>query len=115
SFLLLITPQLKLAREQQVPRDLVLVLDTSGSMSGAKMEQARKALKFCLDRLNPGDRFGIVSFATVVNRYRDRLTEGSADQVVQAKKWVDELDASGGTNIHDALLAALDMRTKDEG
>src|SRR5207249_1743513 len=85
-FLMLISPQLKLTKDQQVPRDLVLVLDTSGSMAGPKMEQARKALKFCLDRLNPGDRFGLINFATDVSKYRDRLTEGNAEQVAQAKK-----------------------------
>src|SRR5207249_1309034 len=51
TFLMLIAPQLKLAREQRVPQDVILVLDTSGSMAGEKMEQARKALKYCLDNL----------------------------------------------------------------
>src|SRR5262249_15387000 len=92
-----------------------LVLDTSGSMAGEKMKQARNALRYCLDRLNPGDRFGLISFATVVTKYRDTLTEGSADQLDQARKWVDELEATGGTNIDGALQAALEMRTKDEG
>ena len=58
-----------------MPRDLVLVLDTSGSMHGVKMEQARKALKYCLDNLKPKDRFGVINFATAVNRYRDNLIE----------------------------------------
>src|SRR5262245_22184462 len=113
-FLMLISPQLKMTKDQQVPRDLVLVLDTSGSMAGVKMEQARKALKYCLDRLNPGDRFGLINFATQVSKYRDKLTDGSSEQVAQARKWVDELEATGGTNISEALAAALEMRTADE-
>src|SRR5207244_939692 len=96
------------------PRDLVLVLDTSGSMRGPKMEQARKALKYCLDNLGKHDRFGLINFATTVNKYRDNLIDTSADQVSQAKKWVDELEATGGTAIYDALEAALELRTKDE-
>jgi Ca-activated chloride channel homolog len=113
--MLLATPKVELNASYQVPRDMVLVLDTSGSMRGAKMEQARKALKHCLDNLNKGDRFGLVNFATTVNRYRDGLTEASAEQVTQAKKWVDELEATGGTAIYDALDSALGLRSKDEG
>src|SRR5262249_20851896 len=114
-FLLLATPKVELKKDYQVPRDVVLVLDTSGSMRGPKMEQARKALKYCLDNLQKGDRFGLVGFATTVNRYRDSLTEAGADQVGQAKQWVDELEATGGTAIYDALESALELRTKDEG
>ena len=114
-FLMLIAPQFKLEKARQVPRDLVLVLDTSGSMQGKKIEQARKALKFCLNNLRPKDRFGLIHFATTVNRYRESLTTASAEQLEQAGKWVDELRANGGTNIHDALEAALAFRGQDEG
>jgi Ca-activated chloride channel family protein len=114
-FNLLITPRLETSRRYQVPRDLVLVLDTSGSMRGPKMEQARKALNYCLDNLTPKDRFGLINFATTVNRYEDRLVEASRDQIAQAKKWVEELEATGGTAINDALASALEMRSRDEG
>jgi Ca-activated chloride channel family protein len=114
-FTLLITPRVEIPKEYQVPRDLVLVLDTSGSMRGPKMEQARKALKYVLDNLNPRDRFGLINFATTVNRYEDKLLEANPDQVSRAKKWVDDLEATGGTAINDALSSALELRTKDEG
>jgi Ca-activated chloride channel family protein len=114
-FTLLITPRVQIPKEYQVPRDVVLVLDTSGSMRGPKMEQARKALKYVLDNLNPRDRFGLLNFATTVNRYEDRLLEANAEQLARAKKWVDDLDASGGTAINDALASALELRPKDEG
>jgi Ca-activated chloride channel family protein len=114
-FSLLISPRVEIPREYQVPRDLVLVLDTSGSMRGPKMEQARKALKYVLDNLNPKDRFGLINFATVVNRYEDKLLEANPEQITRAKKWVDDLEATGGTAINDALGSALELRTKDEG
>jgi Ca-activated chloride channel family protein len=98
-----------------VPRDLVLVLDTSGSMRGPKMEQARKALTYCLDNLGPQDRFGLLHFATTVNRYEDKLLEASAEQVARARKWVQELEATGGTAINDALASALELRSADAG
>ncbi len=114
-FTLLVTPRVEIPKEYVVPRDLVLVLDTSGSMRGPKMEQARKALKYCLDNLGSRDRFGLINFATVVNRYEDKLLDATSEQVARAKKWVEDLDASGGTAINDALASALELRGKDEG
>src|SRR5581483_9973897 len=102
-FTLLVSPRLGLSEKYRVPRDMVLVLDTSGSMRGPKMDQARKALKYVLENLRPTDRFGLLNFATTTNLYRDKLTEASAEQVAAAKKWVDDLDATGGTAINDAL------------
>jgi Ca-activated chloride channel family protein len=114
-FTFLITPRLELSKRYQVPRDLVLVLDTSGSMRGVKMEQARKALKYCLDNLGAGDRFGLINFATTVNRYEDKLLPANAEQIAKAKKWVEDLEATGGTAINDALALALELRSKEEG
>src|SRR5262245_18568809 len=69
-FLLLISPNVGISPKNLVPRDMVFVLDTSGSMAGPKMEQAKKALKYCLERLNSTDRFAVMNFSTLVNRYR---------------------------------------------
>jgi Ca-activated chloride channel family protein len=114
-FTLLISPRLEMSRRYQVPRDLILVLDTSGSMRGVKMEQARKALKYCLDNLGTQDRFGLINFATTVNRYEDKLLAANEEQIAKAKKWVEELEATGGTAINDALASALELRSQDEG
>jgi Ca-activated chloride channel family protein len=114
-FTLLITPRVEIAKKNQVPRDMVFVLDTSGSMRGPKMEQARKALKYCLDNLGSTDRFGLINFATTVNRYEDKLLEANSEQLSKAKKWVEELEATGGTAINDALASALELRSKEEG
>src|SRR5438132_1717420 len=112
-FFLMISPRIELPKDQVIPRDMVMVLDTSGSMRGPKMDQARRALKYCLDNLNPNDRFGVLNFATTVNRYRDSLADASKEQVEQAKKWVDMLESTGGTAINDALAAALEFRGSD--
>ncbi|HET6575519.1 MAG TPA: VIT domain-containing protein [Fimbriiglobus sp.] len=112
-FMLLISPQTESMKTTRVPRDLVLVLDTSGSMSDLKMSQAKKALQRLLDGLGDGDRFGLVSFASAVRTYEDKLVPASADQLEKARKWVGDLRAGGGTAIMPALDAALDMRTKD--
>jgi Ca-activated chloride channel family protein len=114
-FMLLISPRAELARTQEVPRDMVFVLDTSGSMQGRRIEQARSALKYCLKNLGPRDRFGLIQFATTINKYRDNLLPATARQIQQAQGWVDSLEATGSTNINDALLAALEMRPSDPG
>jgi Ca-activated chloride channel family protein len=88
---MLLTPKVELAKEYDVPRDVVLVLDTSGSMRGVKMEQARKAMKYCLENLGPKDRFAMIHFATTVNKYRGALLDTSSEQVSEAKKWVQKL------------------------
>jgi Ca-activated chloride channel family protein len=113
--LMLLSPRVEMSRSQVIPGDMVMVLDTSGSMRGIKMEQARKALKYCLSNLNPQDRFGLINFATTVNKYRDTLVDATKDQLEHGTKWVDALEATGGTAIDDALAAALQMRTGDEG
>jgi Ca-activated chloride channel family protein len=115
-FLMLISPRAELARTQEVPRDMVFVLDTSGSMQGRRIEQARNALKYCLKNLGPKDRFGLIQFATTVNKYSERLIPaGNAQRMVGPLEWVDRLEATGSTNINDALLAALEMRPNDPG
>ena len=113
--LMLLSPRVEISQSQVIPRDVVLVLDTSGSMRGVKMDQARKALKYCLSNLNPQDRFGLINFATTVNRYRDTLVEANKDHLEQGQRFVDALEATGATAINDALLSALEMRSSDMG
>jgi len=113
-FMFLVSPQVE-SSMTRVPRDVVLVLDTSGSMSDVKMSQAKKALKQCLGQLTKADRFALVGFATAVRTYKDALTEATPEQLEKAEKWVDDLRAGGGTAILPALNAALDLRGKDDG
>lgn len=114
-FMLLVSPKLETSKKSQVPRDVVMVLDTSGSMRGAKMDQARNALKYCLKNLTSQDRFALINFATAVNTYRDKLTDVNEEQLDAAAKWVSNLEATGGTAIHDALARALEFRPSEEG
>jgi Ca-activated chloride channel family protein len=114
-FLMLIAPRLELAKEQSIPRDMVLVLDTSGSMRGVKLAQAKKAMKFCLSQLTPKDRFGMIEFSAKVNKYKDALQDSAAENLDAGRQWVDHLQATGGTNINDALIQALAMRSKVPG
>ena len=114
--MLLVSPRAELSQEQKVPRDIVFVVDTSGSMMhDNKMEQAKQALRHCLDGLTADDRFGLIGFASTVERYRDQLVPANDEQLKRAKGWVAGLYAGGGTAIHDSLMAALQMRTDEPG
>ena len=100
--MLLISPQVESTKTTRVPRDLVLVLDTSGSMSELKMEQAKKALKYCLGAARAtATASGSSSFATHRHaRYRGQArSRVDKDHLEKAKKWVDDLRAGGGTAI----------------
>ena len=105
--MLLLSPP---ARESgpTVPRDLSLVVDVSGSMSGQKLEQAKAALRQALNTLGPDDRFRLVAFSSGVRNFRDGWTPATPDQIRAAREFVDRLIADGGTNIAGALDAVLD-------
>jgi Ca-activated chloride channel family protein len=77
-------------------------------MAGEKIQQAREALKFCLSNLNQDDQFNIIPFSHEARRFREGLVAASPENVEAARQFADELKATGGTNINDALLAALD-------
>ncbi len=108
----LVSPRAELSKKQTVPRDIVFVIDSSGSMAmDDKMKQAKNALRQCLDGLAPDDRFALVSFASTVNRYRDQLVPATEEYIKAGKGWVADQYAGGGTAIHAALATALDMRS----
>jgi Ca-activated chloride channel family protein len=90
-----------------VPRDLSLVLDVSGSMSGAKIDQAKAALRQALGTLRPADRFKLVAFSSRVVRFRDGFVAATPDNLRAARDFLDQLVADGGTNIAGALDAVL--------
>lgn len=90
------------------PRDVTLVLDVSGSMSGVKIRQAREAGKQVLATLNPSDRFRLIDFSTEVRSFRDDFVRATRDNIADGSRYLESLDASGSTNISGALDAALD-------
>lgn len=110
-FLLLAAPKVTLDPDQVVSRDVLLVLDTSGSMQGEKIVQARKALDYVLQRLNPSDRFNVVSFSTGVRQYARGLQPAS--QAGLAGQFVASLQAEGSTDINRALLETLAQVDQD--
>lgn len=107
-FLLLAAPKVEVATEQVVAKDVILVLDISGSMrSDDKIGQAKQALSFVLDNLGEADRFNIIAFSTATQAYARSLV--SAGERGEARDFVDRLDANGSTDINRAMLEAIAM------
>ncbi|MBL8024706.1 MAG: VWA domain-containing protein [Elusimicrobia bacterium] len=98
-----------------VAKDIVFVVDRSGSMNqNGKMEQAKGALEFCLKSLGPDDRFGLVTLATSVDVFREQLVS-VADGKEKALGFVRRIEAAGGTNIEEGLREALQLFKKGTG
>lgn len=107
-FLLQLSPKDNLSERDLVNKDIVFVLDTSGSMADeGKMEKARNALLFGVRTLRDGDRFNIINFAGEEHLFEDRLTEVASGSRSRGEEFVRKLRPNGGTNINDALLAAM--------
>jgi Ca-activated chloride channel family protein len=109
-FLLLLAPR-PTPLEDLIAKDVIVVLDRSGSMEGEKFRQAQTALRYILQHLNPGDRFGLETFSTSVEPYARGLRP--SDEANEATAWVDRLSAAGSTDINRALLEALAMADKE--
>lgn len=114
-FLLLASPGTNVKAENIQPKDICLVLDTSGSMAenhGKKMEQAKKALSFCLANLNEKDRFEIIRFSTESEPFFNELKPADKANIDKAQAFVSSLKPIGGTAINDALMQALALGQK---
>ena len=106
-FTMFVSPRRSLADEVLPPRCVQFVVDTSGSMAGPKMLQAKAALQAFLKTLSPRDRFQIVTFATEASPFFTAPRTVDEAALAEARNRVDQLEARGGTNIGDALLCAL--------
>jgi Ca-activated chloride channel family protein len=90
------------------PKQITFVVDTSGSMSGEKMEQARAGLRQVIGALNDGDHFNVIAYDTAVRPLWTAPRQLSAEARAEALEFVAGLKAVGGTNIEGALAAALE-------
>jgi Ca-activated chloride channel family protein len=116
TFMLTLSPKVEDAAAKAAPKDVVFVLDRSGSMADdGKIDQAKKALQYCVARLGPNDRFGIVDFATDWNALEERLLPGDEANKARAKRYIAGLEAAGGTNIEAALDEGLKLLSHPDG
>jgi len=112
-FLMMAHPSLRIARQgKPIPKDIIFVIDVSGSMRGEKLEQAKEALRYCVKALSPEDRFEIIRFSSSIHTFGNKLNYANSENRDNALYFIDELGAAGGTNINAALRKAL--RTKSD-
>ena len=111
-FMLLLAPKQDWGQTEIENKDVIFALDTSGSMMGNKIEQAKKAFEYCLGALKPHDRFGLLTFSTETRHFEDKLLEASPENVKRAKAFVAQTEAAGSTTLNDALVEAVQMAGK---
>ncbi|HTL30108.1 MAG TPA: VIT and VWA domain-containing protein, partial [Tepidisphaeraceae bacterium] len=110
-FMLMASPGAELGDGKTTAKDIVFVLDTSGSMADrGKLEQAKKALNFCLANLNEDDRFNIVRFSTEAETLMSELEHPTKERIDRARDFIKGLKPTGGTAIDEALATALKCR-----
>jgi len=113
-FMLLIAPKYAERKEKVLNKNIIFVLDSSGSMSGKKMEQAKDAVRFIIKNLDEGDRFSLIDFDFGVEVFSEKIVPATPENQKKALSFLDEVEASGGTNINEALVRALKLTEKGE-
>ena len=109
-FFLNISPAVSIKESEITEKAITFVLDNSGSMASPKMEQAKKALLFCINNLNKADRFEIIRFSTEAEALFGKLMKADQSNLQKAQTFIDDLKAIGGTNIEEALRLALSAK-----
>ena len=107
-FLMMLSPKDDIDESDIAPKDIVFVLDTSGSMSSAgKLDKAKAALEFGINSLRKDDRFNVISFEGREKLMETGVVSATSSNKVRGREFIKDLKPSGGTNINDALIAAL--------
>ena len=112
ALVMLLPPAAADAAAGRLPREVIFVIDTSGSMGGASIQQARLALERALAALTPGDRFNVIQFNSTTERLFPASVPAGPAEVEHARRWVQGLQANGGTEMLPALRAALEGATE---
>ncbi|MCO1333667.1 marine proteobacterial sortase target protein [Microbulbifer sp. OS29] len=102
------------ASVQRLPREVVYVIDTSGSMSGNSIRQAKESLTLALSRLHVNDRFNVVEFNSAPRAFFPRPVAASEENIRRAREGIESLKADGGTEMALALRMALGQQLQDD-
>ncbi|MDQ3798819.1 MAG: VWA domain-containing protein [Acidobacteriota bacterium] len=106
-FTLILQPPDKIMPQDTTPKEIVFVLDTSGSMAGFPIEKAREAMKLTLDNLNPYDTFNLITFAGETRILFKSPVPATPENLDRARRLLDEVESDGGTEMMKAIKAAL--------
>ena len=106
-FMQLMPPTSTSSAKNVIPREVVFVIDTSGSMGGKSLTQAKAALSLALARLTPNDTFNLIQFNSVSHKLFPTARQASNSRIHEAQRYVKSLQATGGTEMLPALELAL--------
>ena len=106
-FTLLLQPPDKVFPADTMPKEIVFVLDTSGSMDGFPIKKAKEAMRLSLENVNPNDTFNLITFAGNTRILFDKPLAATGENIEKAKKWLSDSDSGGGTEMMTAIRAAL--------
>lgn len=102
-FSLMYLPPVSVKRDEICPRELVFLVDRSGSQHGLPLQKCRETMIYILDRMNPNDTFQLISFSNQTEKLFDKPAPATQENLLEAKKWVAALEANGGTNLKAAV------------
>jgi Ca-activated chloride channel family protein len=108
-------PAIEQAEQKPLPREVIFVIDNSGSMGGTSMVQAKASLIYALGRLQPNDRFNVIRFDHTMDVLFPGAVAADSEHVGQAKSFVGALEAKGGTEMVPAMRAALADGSQNDG
>jgi Ca-activated chloride channel homolog len=97
------------SRQDVVARELIWVIDTSGSQEGLPLDMAKEAMSAAFDGMGPKDRFSLIQFADDSSFFSEEPLAGTTDNITRARAWVKALEAGGGTRMIRGVYSALDM------
>ncbi|XP_077060064.1 inter-alpha-trypsin inhibitor heavy chain H3b [Siphateles boraxobius] len=98
---------------QRIPKNVVFIIDRSGSMLGKKIEQTRLAMLSILSDLEEDDLFGLITFSHHIRTWKPELLKATEGNVEEAKTFVKRITSGGSTDINAAVLKAVDMINTD--
>lgn len=110
-----VTPPAATAEQKPMPREVIFVIDNSGSMGGTSITQAKASLTYALGRLQPNDRFNVIRFDHTMDMLFPASVPANSRNINNATSYVGSLQASGGTEMVPAMRAALTDNANSDG
>jgi Ca-activated chloride channel family protein len=107
-FMLMIQPQAEMKIAEITPKEMIFVVDCSGSMSGFPIEKAKEAMRLCIENMNPDDYFNVIKFSDQANGFSQKPVPNTPDNVKKGLAFVDAMEGTGGTMMIEGIKYSLD-------